>query len=231
MANQYLNSKGDFRKQTFRRCEQCRLDYRITEKTCHNTRFCSRGCYNENRFRPIAPSAPVLDSLTEKDATRFWGKVQKRQPDQCWGFLGHRGARGYGHFTVKRGHKGRTMLAHRVAYFLHYGVDPGKLLVCHSCDNPPCCNPAHLFKGTLLDNMRDMAIKGRSIKGRKKPKEKILHGEKCPNSKLTNIAVMAILRRLSQGERQCELALEYDVARQHIWLISSGRLWKHLPRN
>lgn len=77
----------------------------------------------------------------------FWPRVDKRGPDECWPWLGNIGTTGYGVFFLHR----RPLVASRVAYQLTNGVSlpPGKsIMVCHRCDNPPCCNPAHLFLGT-----------------------------------------------------------------------------------
>lgn len=76
----------------------------------------------------------------------------------CLEWTGSRNADGYGSATRGRS----SALAHRLAWELAYGPIPQGRLVCHRCDNPPCCNPEHLFLGTQSDNMRDMAAKGRS---------------------------------------------------------------------
>ena len=71
---------------------------------------------------------------------------------------------GYGVFCLKRGGKWRSHRAHRLSY-QHYNGEMGKLFVCHSCDNPSCVNPAHLFLGTQKDNLADASRKGRIYKG------------------------------------------------------------------
>lgn len=73
----------------------------------------------------------------------------------CWEWQGAR-TKEYGSVSF-----GTDFIAHRVAYLLGYGIDPGELQVCHTCDNPPCCRPAHLFLGTSLDNTLDRISKGR----------------------------------------------------------------------
>jgi hypothetical protein len=81
----------------------------------------------------------------------------------CWLFKGSLDHQGYGRFKIPIiEHKnGKYVKAHRFAYQLFKG-DPGEFDVCHTCDNPPCCNPEHLFLGTHQDNMKDMANKGRA---------------------------------------------------------------------
>lgn len=95
-------------------------------------------------------------------ADRFWARVEKRGPDECWPWTGYRDAKGYGQIALNR----RTAEgAHRVSWALARGEIPDGIHVLHRCDNPPCCNPAHLFLGTHADNMWDMKAKGRASGG------------------------------------------------------------------
>lgn len=93
---------------------------------------------------------PALIDQPEK----FWAKVDRRGPDECWPWLGCLSTMGYG----RAGKKG---YAHRLAWRLMRGPIPAGHYVLHRCDNPPCCNPSHLFLGDAAANARDMAAKGR----------------------------------------------------------------------
>lgn len=91
---------------------------------------------------------------------RFWARVASSGPHECWPYIGPLFSDGYGRW-YRRGVQ-RTTRAHREAWRLANGSDiPEGMLVCHHCDNPPCCNPAHLFLGTRVDNAADMHAKGR----------------------------------------------------------------------
>ncbi len=91
-------------------------------------------------------------------AKRFWACVAVAEPDDCWPWKGYRSKKGYG--RVKAGFS--LVHAHRLAYFHATGQMPSSdRMVCHRCDNPPCCNPKHLFLGTAATNNRDKMLKGR----------------------------------------------------------------------
>ncbi len=89
-------------------------------------------------------------------------------PSGCMEWRGHKDPKGYGRFKSNSG----EVLAHRLAYMMHFGPNIGDNFVLHRCDNRSCCNPHHLFLGTNQDNMDDMVRKGRSA---------VLHGQENPN--------------------------------------------------
>lgn len=92
---------------------------------------------------------------------RFFEKV--KISDACWLWTGSKSRKGYGRFRVD----GKLLIAHRYSYELHHGEFPKTKLVCHSCDNPPCINPKHLFIGDAKTNAMDSVIKGRQVSIRK----------------------------------------------------------------
>lgn len=95
----------------------------------------------------------IKDVYLKPYVDRFWEKVTKT--DDCWLWTGA-GVR-YGSF---RG-PDKTTTAHRFSYELHHGPIENGAYVCHTCDNPKCVNPDHLFLGTQSDNLKDMTDKGR----------------------------------------------------------------------
>lgn len=107
----------------------------------------------------------TIPSLTPAQTSRFHGSYVC--DGDCWEWRHLRGPKGYGKFNLGSS----SYRAHRVAYFLATGDQPNDKFVCHSCDNPCCVNPAHLWLGTPRDNMRDMIAKGRKRRGpNKKPR-------------------------------------------------------------
>jgi len=145
---------------------------------------------------------------------RFWDKVEKLGPNECWEWKAYKTQRGYGQFKYKEGTR-----AHRIAWILTHGPIPKGLLLLHHCDNPPCCNPSHLFLGTQKDNIADMFNKNRQH-----PR----YGENAGSVKLTEEQVKIIKDELAKGTLQRILAEKYGVARETIGLINTGKNWSHV---
>jgi hypothetical protein len=163
------------------------------------------------------------EEIIEEMAPRFWAKVARSIEEQCWEWTGGRNHRGYGNFRAD----GRTVRAHRFAWEQVNGSIPAGLMICHRCDNPSCCNPAHLFVGTAKDNVRDMIAKGRDVRP---PHGGANHcrGSASHLAKLTEEQVIQIRRRYQAGERPRFLSAEFGVGTQMIWNIGTGRWWKHV---
>lgn len=170
----------------------------------------------------------ALPKLSEEQIERFWSRVDKtpgQGPNgECWCFTGTKFKNGYGQFSVGK----YPYLAHRICYFIHYGEDPGPFLVCHKCDNPPCCNPSHYFKGTILTNSQDRDQKGRGYGGDRHwtnhQPEKI-RGSQNNFSKLTEEKVREIRMRCSKGETQASVGRHFGVSEPTIQAIMSRRNW------
>lgn len=146
---------------------------------------------------------------------RFWQYVEKHGADECWPWTGVLTAGRYGVFTFNKPYRGSTT-AHRYSYVLANGPVAPDLLVRHTCDNPPCCNPRHLIPGTALDNHRDMVERQRADwqNGHKRqfgPRYK----------KLSDDDVRAIRLLHADGKKAWEIAPAYHVAESHVYAIIS----------
>lgn len=135
-------------------------------------------------------------------------------PDACHLWTARTNRAGYG--LVPHGQKGQAM-AHRVAYVAVNGPIPAGALVCHRCDVPACCNPAHLFLGSILDNNRDKYAKGRHPMG-----------EALPSSKLTDVQVIEVRKMLAVGHLQRDIAKRFGVGQTLISRIARGASRRHV---
>jgi len=146
-------------------------------------------------------------------AEQFWSRVAVGEPHECWEWTGHRSSKGYG----RMGWKGKLALTHRIAMSLTDNDWTNKLPVCHGCDNPPCCNPSHLWRGTHRQNYDDMVRKGRERRAR---------GAEMPHSKITDQIVLTIR---ASTRTQKELAERYGISTSAISHIKAHRTWRHIP--
>lgn len=163
----------------------------------------------------------------------FWNRVARRGEEECWPWIGAHNKDGYGHLYVVS--RKRNIGAHRLSWEIHHGPIPPGLLVCHTCDNPNCVNPYHLFLGTQKENLADRDQKGRGINGPKNGRhthpERTARGERNGSAKLTGDMVGRILREwkgrtTSQRELARQLGVHYDT----VWRVVHGKFWKHLLR-
>ena len=131
----------------------------------------------------------------------------------CWEFTGSkRNKDGYGDFKVG----GEREMTHRVAFRLYIGAIPPEFHVCHTCDNPACFNPEHLFLGTPADNAHDRDAKGRG---------NLPVGEEHHAAKLDEASVREIRTSSSSGP---ELSRRFGVTRQEIYHVRKRRCWRHV---
>lgn len=171
-----------------------------------------------------------------EDVARFWRKVNVRSPGECWEWTAQRQHFGYGQFKMRDGRK-RT--AHKFAIEAATGPVPAGMFVLHKCDNPPCCNPSHLFLGTPADNMRDMWAKGRAsnanhpgnaeaLKAWRAANPAAFTGASHPSAKLTEADVVEIRAALASGATGVSLAKRYNVSNDTISAIRTRKKWRHV---
>lgn len=144
---------------------------------------------------------------------RFWEKVAKRGPDECWNWTASLLTDGYGNFR----YQGKAWPAHRWLWAQTHGPIPQGLVVRHTCDNPPCVNPAHHLLGTNADNKQDEVDRGRHA-----------YGSRNGWSKLHENDVKQIKRRLRDGDRRDTIATDFQVCIATVSHIASGRSWRHV---
>lgn len=152
------------------------------------------------------PRGTYLDRGTPRDA----------DPAECWPWKGNTCATGYG--IVWDTKRRKQVYAHRLAWEMENDAAiPEGAHVLHSCDNPPCVNPAHLSLGTHQENMRQKAERGRAPS---------IAGESAPNSKLTATQVAEIRRMVAAGVSQRKTAAAFGVSQPTISYIVRGKAWK-----
>jgi len=141
----------------------------------------------------------------------FWALVDERGPDDCWPWIGSLRDNGYGQFPL--GSRNRWVYAHRFALILTSGTEGNCTL--HSCDNPVCCNPAHLRWGTRVDNAADAVARKRQPQGSARA-----------NARLTETSVARARAARAAGRTVTALAREYGVSMSTMSVALSGKTWR-----
>ena len=152
----------------------------------------------------------------------LWSKVDKRSEDECWEWLGYKNNEKYGRVMINE----RSYYAHRVIYNLAYpntitlnapkSTDDNGFLL-HTCDNPSCCNPKHLFVGTHTDNMRDKVAKGRSANFSK---------DKGPRCKLSMSQAREARQLRKTGASVRDLAKQFGISLPSMKTLLKGNSYK-----
>lgn len=158
--------------------------------------------------------------MEDSIVARFWSRVDPGHPDSCWVFRKVSGEPCVEHTAIFSG-DGPTrskVFAHRLSYLIHNGEIPNGLYVRHTCDNPPCVNPAHLVLGTHLDNMRDKVERGLSHKG-----------TQVKSSALTEAQVVEMRELYASGTTSmARLAKQFNVVVATVFCIVHRKTWRHL---
>lgn len=163
--------------------------------------------------------------MKRNTAESFWARVSVGSPAECWEWQGAKTSSGYGNLSWG----GEPVQAHRLAYLLTYGgLSPStafrtagvasryKRFVLHRCDNRACCNPEHLFLGSMRTNLLDAYEKGRKAQPR----------SKHVNAKLAPADVRKVRAAYTGGARQVDLAAAYGVSQRVISLVVRGETYK-----
>lgn len=165
-----------------------------------------------HRSRGVGHSLPLTQ--------RLWEKINKRGPDDCWPWLGSVDSSGYAMIYSRE--KKRNVRATHVVLELQGELQPAPHFCgLHTCDNPPCCNPKHLYWGTKKQNAEDKVRRGRCAK----PDSK---GTRNGMAKLTEDAVRAVRRSRASGERLQSIADRFDISIALVSLIHHRKAWSHL---
>lgn len=160
-------------------------------------------------YAKTQPKTPLLE--------RFWRHVKAGSDDECWPWEKCPKDR-YGAI----GKDGVIERAHRVSWQIHIGPIPPGVQVLHTCDNPPCVNPKHLFLGDQTANMRDMARKGR---GRSAPRAALQNSK----AKVTRAEVAEIRQQLGAGHSQSTIARRFNISQTNVSAISRRKTWGEIP--
>ena len=152
-------------------------------------------------------------------AEDFMNYVDDSDPDGCWPWLLSKRGNGYGQVNIE-GLVGYGRIASRASYLLFVGSIPEGMKVLHTCDNPPCVRPSHLFLGTSKDNTQDMYAKGRAGYPVSHQVGELHGGAKLKTEDVLIIRGSPLLQR--------ELAAMFNISQTQVSQIKRGVRWSHI---
>lgn len=164
----------------------------------------------------------MLSSKRIVEMVQFFQRVNVGCVDDCWIWTMAKNKQGYGVAYFRK----EVRLAHRVSFKLVVGEIPDGLFVLHRCDNPPCCNPAHLWLGTHDDNMADAASKGRSVQGDRHWSR--MFPERVPRGELAGPALHP--ERISRGERHYQAKINDEIVEEIKQLYIGGEYQRDIAK-
>jgi hypothetical protein len=176
--------------------KQCRLLY---------TNFCSRKCSRDYQVKNLYKNYDhfIREKIKQNITLNERG---------CWVWNKGKSNSGYSKMTFKN----RTMCGSRVSFMVFKGKISKNKVVCHTCDNPPCVNPDHLFLGTIRDNRTDCVVKNRHAKG-----------SKIGISKLKEKDIPIIKKMYYNNLSQREIALLFNTSQTTISRVLLKQTWSH----
>lgn len=194
------------------RAAQCSMDG--CGNKVHAKNYCKK---HYNRWKTHG-DAGYVDINSHKEIPlqeRLFAQIEK-MPNGCWEWRGGCDKKtGYGKIRINS----KSNFIHRVMYELYNGEIAEGMFICHKCDNPPCCNPDHLFQGTHADNMRDKTKKGRQSKGERNGAARLTWEDVCKARELYETGNYTIR----------QIAEMYNYSEGTMWEVLNYKLWKE-PR-
>ncbi len=195
-----------------KRCDNCTKEFEYRDSRRKNARFCSLSCLSkltkieQDAKRKLEWENETREQYLEALSKKFNKFVVKK--DGCWDWNATKNKAGYGSML----HRHKLIKSHRASYMIYNGEIPPSTFVLHSCDNPSCSNPQHLFLGSNTDNMRDMAKKGRNK----------------PRATLTQDQVLEVRKLLDLGVPSARIGRDFGVSDVAIHYIKHRKSWKNV---
>jgi len=166
-----------------------------------------RTCGNSECFNP--------DHILFDEMDRFKWYIETNEKTGCWNWTRGKDGGGYGVFFSCKYGREKT---HRISYMENFGDVPEGMFVCHTCDNPSCCNPEHLFLGSNQDNIDDKVRKNRQSR---------LFGVRNGRAILSEETVRSIRNDYQSGTYSYrDLVKKYSISQTQIARIVKEESWE-----